>query len=264
MQACLKRQVSEGWNGAVCFGIDEAYNMLKGVIDDIVEGINSSSALLLGASGTGKTMALNRILDEQREELLDPDHLVVIELSGLLHNEPRIACEEILFQITGEIPNVSSFDEAGEIVQETLKKAEESFIIILDNLDLFATLQRAKQSLLYFLFDLIHQSDINLGVIGTTTRLDCISLLEKRVISRFSQIQIHFYPPDKLIQYLLFIQQRLLISDESIKQYNLSSEKVYQYNDGIRVSIFIEFWMYINLFILIHLLENVKRRCINN
>jgi len=109
------------------------------------------------------------------------------------------------------------------------------YILVLDQLDLFATLQSGKQSLLYFLFDLLHHPDLSMGIIGTTTRLDCISLLEKRVISRFSQIQIQFYPPEDIFHYLLLVQQRLLISPMSTKKHNLSSSLVKEYNESVQV-----------------------------
>ncbi|KAL3928786.1 MAG: hypothetical protein SGPRY_002241 [Prymnesium sp.] len=46
---------------------------------------------------------------------------------------------------------------------------------------------RSKQSLLYSLFDLMQSDDAQMAVIGLTARNDAVDLLEKRVLSRFSQ-----------------------------------------------------------------------------
>lgn len=64
-----------------------------------------------------------------------------------------------------------------------------STVIIIDAFHLFAG--HARQSLLYCLFDTVQHSKIGVGsqgmaVIGVTSRVDTINLLEKRVKSRFS------------------------------------------------------------------------------
>lgn len=73
-------------------------------------------------------------------------------------------------------------------------------IVILDAFDLFA--HHARQSLLYCLLDTVQSCRIGQGnnalaVIGVTSRIDTINLLEKRVKSRFSGRVLRTSPPDK-------------------------------------------------------------------
>ena len=238
LRSLLRAQCSEGWAGAQAFGLEEQMGMLRSLVSGIVLHRRSESALLVGAAGTGKSFALSLVLEEAREFSKVP--IKRVDINGLLHNDPRVACEEILFQLDGAEHDfsISSFDEAGDQVLEQLKGRKEVVILILDNLDLFASLQGGKQSLLYFLFDLQHHNEINIGIFGTSTRLDCLSLMEKRVISRFSQIQVRFYAPEDLRQFLLFIQHRLLIA-ESGSEEDFSPQLqslIDSHNDNVTVS----------------------------
>ena len=52
------------------------------------------------------------------------------------------------------------------------------------------------QALLYNLFDVMQSGDSVLCVVGLTTRLDAVELLEKRVKSRFSHRHILLFGPE--------------------------------------------------------------------
>lgn len=80
-------------------------------------------------------------------------------------------------------------------------------IIILDAFDLFAL--HPRQSLLYCLLDTVQScrsgaGSKGLAVVGITSRVDTIQLLEKRVKSRFSGRTFRTAPPAKLDQWLGF------------------------------------------------------------
>lgn len=88
-------------------------------------------------------------------------------------------------------------------------------IIILDGFDLFAL--HPRQSLLYCLLDTVQScrasSDSHgLAVVGVTTRVDTVQLLEKRVKSRFSGRTIRTAPPTTFDEYLSTIRDMLLPS----------------------------------------------------
>lgn len=95
-------------------------------------------------------------------------------------------------------------------------------IIVLDAFDLFAL--HPRQSLLYCLFDAVQNcraSSDNQGiaVIGITSRMDTIQLLEKRVKSRFSGRTIRTAPSCDLQQCLAliraFLQPSIPIDDQT-------------------------------------------------
>lgn len=85
-------------------------------------------------------------------------------------------------------------------------------IVILDAFDLFAL--HSRQSLLYCLLDTVQNCRASsesrgIAVIGVTSRLDTIQLLEKRVKSRFSGRTIRTAPPNSLDSYLSYARVSL-------------------------------------------------------
>ncbi len=61
-------------------------------------------------------------------------------------------------------------------------------LLVLDEFDAFA--RQSKQTLLYHLLDLTQSKDARFGLVGLTSRLDVVDLLEKRLRSRFSHSKI--------------------------------------------------------------------------
>jgi origin recognition complex subunit 4 len=84
-------------------------------------------------------------------------------------------------------------------------------IIILEEFHHFTT--HALQALLYNLFDLVQNSKSPVTVIGLTNHIDCVDSLEKRVKSRFSQIQILFSPPCNFQSFWDMAMEVLTISE---------------------------------------------------
>lgn len=85
-------------------------------------------------------------------------------------------------------------------------------IVILDAFDLFA--HHARQSLLYCLLDTVQSCKVGQGnngvaVVGVTTRIDTVNLLEKRVKSRFSGRMVRTAPPPDSL-FWIKISRRLL------------------------------------------------------
>lgn len=82
-----------------------------------------------------------------------------------------------------------------------LSTLDRPVIVVLDAFDLFAL--HPRQSLLYCLLDTVQNSRASsrnrgIAVIGITSRVDTIQLLEKRVKSRFSGRTIRTAPPNTL------------------------------------------------------------------
>jgi origin recognition complex subunit 4 len=142
------------------------------------------------------------------------DHPVIIRLSGWTQLNDRLAMREVARQLTQQTgrsflsdsdadeldTDDNPFVESGESVSlpppshlpaliSVFPTLSRPTIVILDAFDLFAL--HARQSLLYCLLDTVQSCRAGNGnkgvaVIGVTTRVDTINLLEKRVKSRFS------------------------------------------------------------------------------
>ncbi|KAL7636927.1 UNVERIFIED_CONTAM: hypothetical protein RMT77_012685 [Armadillidium vulgare] len=116
---------------------------------------------------------------------------------------------------------LGSFAENLNFVLKTLQKGNREtskpVLFLLDEFDLFC--HHKNQTLLYNLFDISQSAQSPICVIGQTSRLDVIELLEKRVKSRFSHRQIFLYPKGKFEEFLSVARNLLKVDG------NLSDEK---------------------------------------
>jgi origin recognition complex subunit 4 len=81
-------------------------------------------------------------------------------------------------------------------------------LFFIEEFDLFA--MHPKQTLLYNLLDLIKagETSVPIGIIALSSRWDVIEMLEKRVKSRFSNMQVLFHAPSSFSLFS-FVLQRL-------------------------------------------------------
>lgn len=93
----------------------------------------------------------------------------------------------------------------------------QSIVFIIDEFDLFAS--HPRQTLLYNLFDVAQSRKAPIAVLGCTTRLDVVEMLEKRVKSRFSHRYVYMSLPKTLPAYWQVCRQGLIVeSDEARKE----------------------------------------------
>ncbi|WVF67323.1 hypothetical protein IAT40_002074 [Kwoniella sp. CBS 6097] len=181
-------------------------NLLKGT----VERGEGNSALVVGPRGVGKTRTIARALNLLPST--SKTSPVVVRLSGHAQTNDRLAIREMGRQIAEaegrKMQESEENEEEGlddEIPQEfaptTLPShllalltapSPRAIIIIIEEFDLFT--EHARQALLYCLLDVVQSvktgpvetTGRGVAVIGITTRVDTLLLLEKRVKSRFS------------------------------------------------------------------------------
>lgn len=188
-----------------------------------------NSCLFLGPRGSGKT----KIVEQAIKSL--PQQPIIVRLSGHVQHNDRLALREVARQLslqTGRsfLDDVDVVDASSNLFSDPIPSASlpppshlpalvsllptlsRPTIVILDAFDLFA--QHPRQSLLYCLLDTVQscrvgQSSNGLAVVGVTSRLDAINLLEKRVKSRFSGRVLRTAPPVKSCHWMS-LSRRLL------------------------------------------------------
>ena len=200
-------------------GYEQERSTLRDVIQRTGELGESNSILVIGPRGAGKTMLLNSVLKELEENEGVKNNLLQIHLNGLLQTDDRIALKEITRQL--QLENTvgdrvfGSFSENLQFLLDALKsgsKHTKSILFVLDEFDLFA--QHKNQTLLYNLFDVSQAAMAPVCVLGMTTRLDVIELLEKRVKSRFSHRQLHLLPTLSFEEYVGMFRSILSLPDD--------------------------------------------------
>lgn len=210
-------------------GLDGAIESVFSLLNRAVQDSESNSALLIGPRGSGKSAILNRTLDMVDTKALENKRQYhVVKLNGFIHTTDRIALRDIARQLLVEqdLDNIliGSFADAFTYIlnllrQTSLESDEDSaaaastppVLFILDEFDLLA--QHPKQSLLYTLFDIAQSQQTPIAVLGVTSRIDVMDLLEKRVKSRFSHRQIYVQYPQKLDDFLRVARVALHVTD---------------------------------------------------
>lgn len=124
----------------------------------------------------------------------------MVRLHGLIDTNDTIALKSITKQLQLEREAgkkiFGSFAEHLAFLLACLKegrgKRSRSVIFILEEFHLFC--DHTNQTLLYNLFDSAQSNPSPICVLGLTSRLDALEMLEKRVKSRFSHRQIILHP----------------------------------------------------------------------
>ena len=178
------------------YGYEEQASLLKSFLKSSIEGVESNSVLICGPRGSGKTTLLDKCLKEVRET--SKHSVEVMFMNGILDTDPVNLFRSVRESTGSE--EVSISDLLNDLLDKTLSNKKALFFI-LDAFDMFC---RKNQTFLYNIFDL-SQKCTNIAVIGMTSRLDCLELLEKRVKSRMSQTVIHLNNPfesvDRYVDY---------------------------------------------------------------
>ncbi|KAF9075868.1 origin recognition complex subunit 4 C-terminus-domain-containing protein [Rhodocollybia butyracea] len=194
---------------------DTAIESLSNLLQGTVDRGEGNSCLLLGPRGSGKTQAIESCIAKLSEAP------IVVRLSGWVQTNDRLAMQEISRQLSAQVsPTLLPEDVRGTASNDLEEDDENPFldnptqaielsvptahmhtliaciptlgrptIVILDAFDLFT--DHPRQSLLYSLLDTVQSARTagghkGLAVVGVSTRMDSIVLMEKRVKSRFS------------------------------------------------------------------------------
>lgn len=171
-------------------------------------GAENNSVLLLGESGSGKTHVVEWCI---RELLEAQPNTVVLRARGSAYATDVECLRHLATQMTDKldsIPHANASFKAGmdwikSIFKGSFQKAR-AMVMVLDQFEYFCS--RARQTLLYNLFDIAQEAGVHLSVIGTSDHYAVMDSLEKRIKSRFSMRHIHTFLPttmDSLVQVLV-------------------------------------------------------------
>ncbi|CAK1548822.1 unnamed protein product [Leptosia nina] len=215
-------------------------NERKHVYDIFMKSIQqgeSHSALIIGPRGCGKTTLINSVLYQVSNEVDMENDVIVVKLNGFLHHEEKVALKSITAQM--QLENAVGDRVFGTFAENLsfllsclmsgLDRRCRTMIFILEEFDMFCHSGRT-QTLLYNLFDITHNKQAPMCVLGITNRLDVMELLEKRVKSRFSHRHIFIFPNEnempvqKLID--VFVQCLSMPKSRKIKKASKKSTAI--------------------------------------
>ena len=166
-------------------GYEEQAKLLRSLLKSTVRHVESNSILVCGARGCGKSTFVEQGLKSE----CDPNQTEIMYFNGFMDTEATKLFQNMRAVAEAEGRSVS-------VLMDSLKhkctSSQSTVIVVLDEFDRFC--KHTDQTFLYNIFDL-SQKCRQLFVIGMTTRLDCLELLEKRVKSRMNQTVIHLNCP---------------------------------------------------------------------
>lgn len=182
-------------------GQEENTAYLLEMLERTVDKGESNSLLVLGPRGVGKSSLVREVLRRAAASASWQENAVVVQLSGHVQTDDRVALRDITKQL--DLENVvgdrvfGSFSEHLSFLLASLNTGDSStskpIVFILEEFDSFCS--HKNQTLLYNLFDVAQSRAVPICVVGVSSQIDVTELLEKRVKSRFSHRHLYMWPP---------------------------------------------------------------------
>ncbi|KAF6843947.1 origin recognition complex subunit 4 [Colletotrichum musicola] len=208
---------------------DEAYNTAHQLVEQTVLSGEGNSMLVIGARGCGKTTLVESVIDELSLEHKKDFH--VVRLNGFIHTDDKLALKDIWRQLGKEMDAeddtsarsnyadtmaslLALLSHPAELAEAGDGVTSQAIIFVIDEFDMFAA--HPRQTLLYNLFDIAQSRKAPIAVLGCTTRMDVVEMLEKRVKSRFSHRYVYLSLPQSLPAYWNVCRQGLKVDGEDM------------------------------------------------
>ncbi|KAK2002878.1 PHD-finger domain-containing protein [Colletotrichum falcatum] len=209
---------------------NEAMEKAHQLVEQTVLSGEGNSMLIIGARGCGKTTLVESIIDDMSLQHKTEFH--VVRLNGFIHTDDKLALKEIWRQLGKEMDaedevNARSnyadtmasllalLSHPSEMAQAEEGVTSQAVVFVIDEFDMFAA--HPRQTLLYNLFDIAQARKAPIAVLGCTTRMDVVEMLEKRVKSRFSHRYVYLSLPKNLPAYWNVCKQGLVVDDEDME-----------------------------------------------
>eukprot|EP00405_Crypthecodinium_cohnii_P014079 CAMPEP_0206456726 /NCGR_PEP_ID=MMETSP0324_2-20121206/22541_1 /ASSEMBLY_ACC=CAM_ASM_000836 /TAXON_ID=2866 /ORGANISM="Crypthecodinium cohnii, Strain Seligo" /LENGTH=454 /DNA_ID=CAMNT_0053927719 /DNA_START=25 /DNA_END=1386 /DNA_ORIENTATION=+ len=194
---------------------DELFHTIMKSFNDGDRKSESSSVLLYGEPGSGKTHIVEWCIQQLQDST--PDVLVLRAMGGFYASDVECV-RHLVSQAAGQAAFASmaapkgnaSFETGMEWVRQVLadsfKKAKVA-IVVLDGFEYFCS--KSRQTLLYNLFDIAQTANIGLSIIAVAESINVLSMLEKRIRSRFSMLQLQSHLPDAIPELLTILKAKV-------------------------------------------------------
>jgi len=196
---------------------------------------DNSSILLLGEAGSGKThiveWCLKKLCDVQPS-------LVVLRAYGSKYATDVECIRHLAAQAAGQMPTAPranlSFESGMEWIRSVLTdsfRLATAVVVVLDKLEHFCS--KARQTLLYNLFDIAQEVGVQLSIIATSEKMDVMGSLEKRIQSRFSMRHLHTFLPTTMEDLLAILAAKLRLQPSGA----LKSSFLQQFHKSIEAAL---------------------------
>ncbi|EFY92652.1 origin recognition complex subunit Orc4, putative [Metarhizium acridum CQMa 102] len=212
------------------FGQEEPYEKVRQLVEQTVVAGEGNSMLVIGPRGSGKTTLVENIIVDLSKEHGHEFH--VVRLNGFIHTDDKLALKEIWRQLGKEMEveddllNRANYADTmasllallshpSEIMGTDENLTSQSVVFIIDEFDMFAS--HPRQTLLYNLYDIAQSRKAPIAVLGCTTRIGVVDMLEKRVKSRFSHRYVYLAPPKSLPAFWQICRQGLMIDKPDVE-----------------------------------------------
>eukprot|EP00927_Polykrikos_kofoidii_P047290 TRINITY_DN41402_c0_g1_i1.p1 TRINITY_DN41402_c0_g1~~TRINITY_DN41402_c0_g1_i1.p1 ORF type:complete len:517 (+),score=98.37 TRINITY_DN41402_c0_g1_i1:160-1710(+) len=176
----------------------------------------NGSVLLLGESGSGKSHAIEACIKNLKGGMQE---VVILRAYGGSYATDVECIRHLASQVAQggksqqDLPSRSASFEQGMnwlrgVLREGLRDAK-AVVIILEKFEHFCS--KARQTLLYNLFDIAQEAGVRLCIIGTSDKMDVMDRLEKRIKSRFSMRHLHLFRPTEMSTLLEILTEKLCL-----------------------------------------------------
>lgn len=216
---------------------DEVFNkILLPNVDEEEEQCMNSAVLLLGESGSGKTHIIEYCLRKLQQAKGD---IVVLRAFGGGYVSDVECVRHLATQVTDCFAAVPSggasfqrhMDWLRDVLKDSFKNAT-SVVMVLDKFEHFCT--NPRQTLLYNLFDIAQEVGVRLSIIATSSSVNVLGLLEKRIRSRFSMRCLHVSPPSTMEELVRALMSKLHVP----RELDVKAAFVKQWNDRVQSALF--------------------------
>mmetsp|Transcript_36948 Transcript_36948/g.92643 ORF Transcript_36948/g.92643 Transcript_36948/m.92643 type:complete len:419 (+) Transcript_36948:134-1390(+) len=230
LQLTLCRSCSDTFPRPILVGLDHQKSQLLSTLKEVVLEGHSTATIVTGPRGSGKSALVKWAALRLCGQAFD-----LVFLHGSIHVTMQSAVKHMWSALCGITKGVTSED--ADVLPVFLHPSRKGrrVVVVMDEFQMFAA--QPRQTLIYRLLDIMQHPDVCLGVVGLTSDLNCVRLLEKRVRSRFSQRVVVATPPSSPADLAAVLLHALSLPTGGSAQPTLSPAFIAEFNTRVRAAL---------------------------